>query len=77
VAHHLGVLPALAVGILKQRQHKHILQITFHQGDAPAQIAVFEVSKQAPRTLLPILNARIHRPTRVHTVPACCGSATH
>jgi hypothetical protein len=27
VAHHLGVLPAIAVGLLKRRQHRHVLRL--------------------------------------------------
>lgn len=58
VAHHLGVLPAIAVGLLAHRQHKHIFRITYHDDGAAPQVAIFEVPKQMSRPLLAILQAR-------------------
>lgn len=62
VARHLGFLPTIAVGLLKVRQRRHFLRVTYREaGGGPgsiAQVAVFEVPKQAPRTLQPILDAR-------------------
>lgn len=55
VARHLGVLPAIAVGLVKQRQRKHFLRIAYHDENNTPQVAVFEIPKQMPLTLLPIL----------------------
>ena len=58
VAHHLGVLPAIAIGLVKKRQRKHFLRLAYHdENDAP-QVAVFEVPKTMPLTLLAILHER-------------------
>lgn len=58
VAHHLGVLPAIAVGLVKKRQHRHFFRIVWHDENKTQQVATFEVSKEMPRTLLAILQAR-------------------
>jgi hypothetical protein len=57
VTRHLGVLPAIAVGLLKVRQHSHFFRISYRdeKGD---QVAVFEVSKQMPRVLQSVLASR-------------------
>jgi hypothetical protein len=58
VARHLGVLPAIGVGLVKRRQRKHFLRISYRdERDAP-QVAIFEVPKQMPRILLAILQER-------------------
>lgn len=58
VAHHLGVLPAIAVGLLKIRQKRHFLRIAYHDEDNASQVGIFEVSKKMPRTLLAVLRQR-------------------
>jgi hypothetical protein len=58
VAHHLGVVPAIAIGLLKKRQGKHFLRIAFHDDGNTAQVLVFEVPKKMPRVLLAILQQR-------------------
>jgi hypothetical protein len=58
VSHHLGVLAAMAVGLVRKRQRRHFFRITFHDETNAPQAAVFEVPKQMPRTLLAILQAR-------------------
>jgi hypothetical protein len=58
VAHHLGVLPAIAVGLVKKRQRKHFLRIAYHDESNAPQVAIFEVPKKMPRTLLAILQQR-------------------
>lgn len=58
VSHHLGVLAAIAVGLVRKRQRRHFFRITFRdESDAP-QVAVFEVPKRMPMTLMTILLAR-------------------
>ena len=57
VTRHLGVLPAIAVGILRVRKHRHYFRIAYRTSDV-AQVAVFEVPKQMPRTLGAVLKTR-------------------
>ena len=58
VTHHLGVLPAVAVGMVRIRKHRHYFRVTYHSADGVPQVAVFEVSKQMPRSLQAVLAAR-------------------
>ena len=58
VARHLGVLPAIAVGLVKRRQRRHFFRLTYHDESKTQQVAIFEVSKEAPRTLLAVLQGR-------------------
>ena len=58
VAHHLGVLPAIAVSLVKKRQRKHFLRIAYHDEIKTPQVAIFEVPKKMPLTLLAILQQR-------------------
>lgn len=58
VARHLGVLPAIAVGLVKARQHKHFFRITYRDSGTANQVAVFEVSKQMSPALAAVLYAR-------------------
>ena len=58
VARHLGVLPAMAVGLVRKRQRKHFIQISFHDENNLSQVAVFEVPKHMPQTLLAVLQSR-------------------
>jgi hypothetical protein len=58
VAHHLGVLPAIGVGLLKKRQRKHFLRITYRGENGSAEVVVFEVPKQMPRSLLAVLQTK-------------------
>lgn len=63
VARHLGVLPTIAVGLLKVRQHRHFFRISYRiPGAAAAQVVIFEVPKQMPRTLEAILQTRAPLP---------------
>jgi hypothetical protein len=65
VSHHLGVLPAIAVGLMKSRKHKHFFRISFDK-DAAKEVVIFEVSKSLQPTLLAVLKTR---------APALCKSA--
>jgi hypothetical protein len=58
VAIHLGVAPAIVVGLIKKRKRNHFVRITFKDGDNLNQVAVFEISYRLPQTLMPILAAR-------------------
>jgi phosphatidylglycerophosphate synthase len=58
VARHLGVLPAVAVGLVKRRERKHFFSIKFTDSSNVVQVAIFEVPKGDPPGLLAILRAR-------------------
>jgi hypothetical protein len=58
VTRHLGVMPAIAIGLVKMRRHRHYFRISYRGADTVSQVAVFEVPKQMPRTLRAVLQAR-------------------
>ena len=58
VKRHLGVLPAIAVGLIKQRQRRHFFRISYHDDQNSPQVAIFEVSKHMPQALRAILQTR-------------------
>jgi hypothetical protein len=67
VARHLGVVPAIVVGMFKKRQRRHFFRIEYHDSNNGAQALVFEVPKQMPRILQAVLEARApgaYRPCR-------------
>src|SRR5580765_548783 len=47
LTHHLGVAPAIAVGLIKARDKKHVFTITFTDEAGVPQAMVFEVPKSA------------------------------
>jgi hypothetical protein len=62
VTRHLGVLPAIAVGLVKVRRHRHFFRISYRGQDSPVmQVAIFDVPKHMPRTLQAILQTRAPR----------------
>jgi hypothetical protein len=72
VARPLGVLPAIAVGLVKRRQRKHFFRISYHEEDNVQQVALFEVPKQMPQSLLAILQVRAPQGCKP-SVQAKCG----
>lgn len=58
VAHHLGVALAIAVALIKKRERRHFITLTYTNDAGERQAAVFEVSKSAPLSLLAVLAAR-------------------
>lgn len=58
LAHHLGVLPAVAVGLVKKRKRRHFICIAYHDENNTPQVAIFEVPKKMPLTLMAILRQR-------------------
>jgi len=58
VARHLGVVPAMAVGLVKMRQRRHFFRIAYRDSNQVAQVAVFEVPKQMARALQATLETR-------------------
>ena len=55
VARHLGVLPAMAVGMVKKRQRRHFFRISYRDEGGDLRVAIFQVPKQMPPVLLAIL----------------------
>jgi len=58
VAHHLGIAPAIVVALIKKRERKHFITLTYADDAGKRQAVVFEISKAAPRSLLAIFAAR-------------------
>jgi hypothetical protein len=59
VTRHLGVLPAIAVGLVKMRRHSHYFSISYRtEAGGPSQVVVLEVPKDMPRSLQAILQTR-------------------
>lgn len=58
VTRHLGVMPAIAVGLIKKRQRRHYFRISYRSADNVPQVVVFEVPKHMPRTLQAVLMVR-------------------
>ena len=61
LTHHLGVLPAIAVGLTRTRKHRHYFRIVYHNQSNVSQGVVFEVPKQMPPVLQAVLKARCER----------------
>jgi hypothetical protein len=58
VTRHMGVMPAIAVGLIKKRQRRHYFRISYRGADNVSQVVVFEVPKHMPRTLQAVLMVR-------------------
>ena len=58
VTHHLGVLPAIAVGLIRKRERRHLFAISFTDASGAVQTVLFEVAKDDSQVLLQILRAR-------------------
>ena len=58
LARHLGILPAIAVALLKTRQYRHYFRISYRDSNGTEQIVIFEVQKTTYRALQAVLDAR-------------------
>ena len=58
VARHLGVLPAIAVGLVKKRQRRHFFRISYRDNGDALRVVLFEVPKKMPPVLEAILRAK-------------------
>jgi hypothetical protein len=61
LARHLGVVLTIAVVLLKHRQRRHILTVQYKDEQDAPRVAVFEVSKYAPETVVPVIESRISK----------------
>ena len=55
---HLGVMPAIAVGLIKMHQRRYYFRISYRSADNVSQVVVFEVLKHMPRMLQAVLMVR-------------------
>jgi hypothetical protein len=70
VTRHLGVLPAIAIGLVKMRRHSHFFSISYRsESGGPSQVVVFEVPKDIPRTLEAILQTRAPGTCKCRSTP--------
>lgn len=54
----LGVLPAIAVGLLKARTKRHFVTIEWKHADGPPDVVTLDASKEKAQGLLAVLRAR-------------------
>jgi len=72
VTHHLGVAPAITVGLLAARQRRFFLTLTWTDAAGIGQAAKLEVSKRNQDPLLAVIRARMPHPCQ--NTPAPCRS---
>jgi len=58
LAHHLGVLPTIAVGLARKRERRHLVTIKYTDASGTVQAVIFEVSMNDAPALLVVLRAR-------------------
>ena len=58
IAHHLGVVPTLAIVMVKYRQRRHFFRISFRDENNLEQSIVLEVPKTMPKVVSAVLEAR-------------------
>jgi len=62
LARHIGVIATIVVvAIVKHRQRRHFVTISYKDAQGTPQLAVFEISKEMPQILFPVLQARAPR----------------
>src|ERR1700756_4143014 len=76
VARHLGILPTIAIALLKVRQHRHFFRISYldQTGDHAAQMVILEVPKGLSPIIQAVLEARAPQHTLQPSRPCCCSS---
>jgi phosphatidylglycerophosphate synthase len=58
VTHHLGVLPAIAVGLVTHRERRYTFAISYADSSDAVQVAIFEVAKADASAFKAVLHAR-------------------
>jgi hypothetical protein len=61
VARHYGALLTVAVVLVKFRQRRHFVEIKYLDDTNTSQVAIFEIPKEMPRTLMAVLSTRAPR----------------
>lgn len=70
VAHHLGVLPAIAVGLMAPRIRRHYFTLNYADATGTSQIVIFEVAQHDQPAMEALFRARAPRQC-YRGVPAC------
>ena len=73
-AHSLGVLPLIAIGLVKRLQRKHFFRIAYRDESDLPQAALFEVPKQMPEVLNAVLQARVPPKSKWAASSPCRGN---
>jgi hypothetical protein len=71
VKFHIGVAPAIAVGIVKKRKKQHFLSLSYRDATQTVQVVTFEISKQAPPMLTSLLQAKARTACERREAGAC------
>jgi len=61
LARHYGVILTLLIVPFKYRQRRHILTVNYVDDQNAPRVAVFEIAKTAPETLVPVIQSRINK----------------
>jgi hypothetical protein len=69
----LGVLPAIAAGILKARSKRHLLTITWKDGQGVAEVVTLEGAKDDALGLVALLRARATNAECGNRMQPVCG----
>jgi hypothetical protein len=76
LARRMGVLPTIAVGLVKRRQRRHFVEVAFRGAEGSAQAVVLEVSKEMAQPVTAVLVARSPKPCKgpgaIEESPAPC-----
>lgn len=81
VRHRMGVVPTLAVVMIKRRSRQYFLKLTYKDEADVAQTAVFEVSKDQQGTLATVIRTRMAKKKEECSQPqatcriSCCETA--
>jgi hypothetical protein len=62
LARRLGVVATIAVVLVKHRQRRHLIKISYFDREGIPQAAVFEVSKDKATAIVAVLEARAPKP---------------
>jgi hypothetical protein len=62
LARRMGVIPTIAVVLVKHRQRRHLVELHFRDQAGTNHSIVFEVSKQQAKPVVAVLSARVPRP---------------
>ena len=62
LARRMGVVPTIAVVLVKRRQRRHFVEVSFRGADGSAQAVVLEVSKEMAQPVTAVLTARAPKP---------------
>jgi CDP-diacylglycerol--glycerol-3-phosphate 3-phosphatidyltransferase len=75
VTHHLGVAPAIAVGLLAPRRRRYFITLTWVDEGGIAQAAQLEISKHVQQPVMAVIRARMPQPCQRASTPCVRPSA--